>query len=106
MEKILMIELIKAATGIVQALIPTIGAIFIGKRLIKNQVLIESLKTALTDLNFMLIVEQIYCEQNRESKLTGKNLIRQKAKEEAGYAPSGKFSKSKIVTKIQSLNKH
>jgi len=106
MEKLLMIELIKAATGIVQSLIPTIGAIFIGKRLIKNQVLIESLKTALTDLNFMLIVEQIYCDQNRETELLGKNLMREKAKSEAGYGLSGKFSKSKIITKMQSLNKY
>ncbi|MBB1390805.1 hypothetical protein H5185_15475 [Shewanella sp. SG44-6] len=105
MEQNVLIEVIKALSIVTASAIPSLVSYWLGVRLIQRKRLETNLKQAITDLEFLLTVEQFHTREHLEtSGKSNRNLIRQAVSLETNLTWSGKFTLSRIKKKLTQLN--
>ncbi|MEH6454772.1 MAG: hypothetical protein V7749_00490 [Cocleimonas sp.] len=102
-DNLLVMAIIKALGNILTAAVPSVVTYIIGKKLVKNRRLQKRLDIALTDLKFLLMVEQFHCREHtitagKSNKLTIRNCVKQ----ESDCVWSGKNTLSRIERSISS----
>lgn len=76
------------------------------RKYISANKLIAKYKMALTDIDFLLSLEDIHCRNNKEhSGVTYKNKFRKYVSVETGKKWSGNFTKSKISKELDKISK-
>ena len=87
--------LIATLGSILSTLIGAITAALIGKRIIKQEKLQKDLKAALSDIEFLLMVEREHCDENkRHQRQSNFQTIRNKIRKE--YSWSGRFTPGRV----------
>ncbi|HFI9381184.1 TPA: hypothetical protein ACGSTL_001339 [Vibrio parahaemolyticus] len=98
------VELIKAGGSVLTAAIPSVVSFYLGRKLMKSAKLKEDLKVALSDIRFLLAVEELHCREHKELEGQSKHLtMRKSVKAERQLDWSGKFSLSRITKKLEKL---
>ncbi|EPR7484031.1 hypothetical protein ACU8KO_002656 [Vibrio alginolyticus] len=98
------IELIKAGGNVLTAAIPSVVSFYLGRKLMNSAKLKEDLKVALSDIRFLLAVEELHCREHKELEGQSKHLtMRKSVKAERQLDWSGKFSLSRITKKLEKL---
>lgn len=98
------IELIKAGGSVLATTVPSIVSFYLGRKLINKIKLKEDLKLAMSDILFLLAVEELHCRAHKELNGQSKRLIMRKSvKLEKQLEWSGKFSPSLITKKLEKL---
>jgi hypothetical protein len=86
--------------GIVATLIAAVTASLIGKKIANRQKLQEILDIAKSDIDFLLAVERIHCERNKNATgKTSKNEVRAEVLKTKMYYWSGRFTSSRLRQK-------
>jgi hypothetical protein len=98
-DNLLVMAIIKALGNILTAAVPSVVTYIIGKKLVKNRRLQKRLDIALTDLKFLLMVEQFHCREHtitagKSNKLTIRNCVKQ----ESDCVWSGKNTLSRSIS--------
>lgn len=83
-------------TGFFTVLATVIGAVIalmISRKISRRQKLEEDLKEAVSDIGFLLAVEEAHCERHRETDGESyKNRTRQVVRDDKGLSFSGRFT--------------
>ena len=78
---------------VVATVIGAVIALMISRKISKRQKLEEDLKEAVSDIRFLLAVEEAQCEKHREADGESyKNRIRQAVRDDKGLSFSGRFT--------------
>lgn len=93
---------IQAVGTVVSALIAAIAAAVIGKRFLDRKRLAETLRTALQDIEFLLLVEEEHCKVHRLSGDSNRQRVRDVVTT-LGYRWSGRFTPGRSKSLIESL---
>ena len=92
----IIVALINAGGAIIASIIAATVAIFIGKKFENQKKLKEKLYKAVSDIQFLLKVEEIHCADKKDIEDTlGKNTARSVVREEYELEYSGEFSPSR-----------
>lgn len=84
--------LISGLSNVLSALIAAAAAAVIGKTIADGRRSQEKLETAIDDIAFLLEVEDLHCEHNRQNlNQSRKNIVRDQARD-AGLNFSGQFT--------------
>jgi len=87
--------LISTLGSILSTLIGAITAALIGKRIIKQEKLQKDLQIAVSDIEFLLMVEREHCDENkRQLRQSNFQTIRNKIRKE--YSWSGRFTPGRV----------
>ena len=87
------VAIISGLFGLVSTLLATIAAALIGSTIANRQKLKEKLNIAIQDIEFLLEVEDIHCEYNKQHfNQSRKNLVREEARRHLDSDFSGKFT--------------
>ncbi len=90
--------IIQAVGSVLAAAIAAIAAALIGHQIAGRKRLQTALKTAVSDIQFLLVVEAAHCELHKEvSEESFKQRIRQGARD-GGHEWSGKFTPGRART--------
>lgn len=101
----LAIAVIKSVGNILTASVPSLVSFILARRLIKTKQVQKDLKVALSDIEYLLGVEEHHCREHNENHGESmRNRIRKSVTDEVGLRWSGKFSKSKIAVKLRGLS--
>ena len=89
-------SIISAIGGVVAAAIAAIAAAIIGKQIAGRKKLQAALTDAVTDIEFLLAVEQEHCNLHKEvSEESFKQRVRQTARDQ-GFDWSGRFTPGRV----------
>lgn len=96
-DNLLVMAIIKTVGNILTAAVPSLAAYIIGKKVVNNNKLQRRLDSALSDIQFLLMVEKLHCREHMitEGK-SNKLAIRNCVKHELGFFWSGKNTLSRI----------
>lgn len=104
MSEQMIVELIKIGGLIIAAAVPSLAVLLVNKSRHKNECLKRNLRKALSDLQFMLAVEQEHGRMQKESTGNSSVLVVRKVVHARDHLDwSGAFSAKRIVKKIESL---
>ncbi len=79
--------------GVLATVIGALVALMISRKISKRQKLEEDLKEAVSDIRFLLAVEEAHCERHRETDGESyKNRTRQVVRDDKGLSFSGRFT--------------
>lgn len=91
--------IIAGSFSVLSTVIAAVTASLIGKNIADRRKLQEKLEAAISDIEFLLQVEKIHCDDNRnEHGESNKNRIRQEARN-SGFSFSGKFTPGRVRSK-------
>ena len=84
---------ITGSFGVIATVIGAVVALTISRKISKRQKLEEDLKEAVSDIRFLLAVEEAHCERHRETDGESyKNRTRQVVRDDKGRSFSGRFT--------------
>jgi hypothetical protein len=84
---------ITGSFGVIATVIGAVVALTISRKISKRQKLEEDLKEAVSDIRFLLAVEEAHCERHRETDGESyKNRTRQVVRDDKGLSFSGRFT--------------
>lgn len=87
--------LVSAIGSILSSVIGATTAALIGKRLLKQEKLKRDLQTAISDIEFLLMVEKEHCDENRrQQNRSNFQTIRNKVR--AQHSWSGRFTPGRV----------
>ena len=84
---------ITGSFGVIATVIGAVVALTISRKISKRQKLEEDLKEAVSDIRFLLAVEEAHCAKHREAGGESyKNRTRQVVRDDKGFSFSGRFT--------------
>lgn len=84
---------ITGSFGVIATVIGAVVALMISRKISKRQKLEDDLKEAVSDISFLLAVEEAHCERHRETDGESyKNRTRQVVRDDKGLSFSGRFT--------------
>jgi hypothetical protein len=96
-DNVLIVALITALGIILTAAVPSLVTYLLGRKVFNQRKLQEKLNIALTDLQYMLMVEELHCREHlSDVGQTKRQTIRNCVKNESNLSWSGKFTLSRI----------
>lgn len=94
-------SLISAISSVLTTLIGSISAAVIGKRFMNSEELKKNLKTAQSDIAFLLFVEEELCRNNEKTRGRSTKLRVREVAREAGHTWSGRFTPGRVRAREQ-----
>jgi hypothetical protein len=86
---------ISATGSILSTIIGSTTAALIGKRILKQERLQKDLQTAISDIEFLLMVEREHCDENkRQQRRSNFKTVRNKIRVQ--YSWSGRFTPGRV----------
>ncbi|WP_282109342.1 hypothetical protein [Shewanella algicola] len=102
-DNLLVMAIIKAVGNILTAAVPSTVTYLIGRKLINQRKLQEKLNLALSDIQYLLLLEKLHCREHQiDVGQSKKQLMRDCVKHETNLSLSGRFTFSRINRELSS----